>query len=350
MIDQVYIALGYFIVSAVVMVYLGSTRQLHAAGPKGGVAMKDALWIPVVGSLTLVSLYIAFKYLPQNIVNFLISLYLSLGGTIALTVLIKPLIKPSIFTALSCVCVSLVYVFTHHWIPNNLIAFALGVVAVESISLGSFTTSFVLLILLFAYDIFWVFGTEVMVSVATNVKGPIMLLFPQTILGDHTKKSLLGLGDIIVPGIFIAQTLLFSQKCVKRGNLYFNVALVAYVSSLVLTMTMLQIYKHGQPALLYIVPSLLLSFLGTLVIMGDVRAALNFDSADYSEPADENEQNMDDLLFFQGVMLLIKEMCGLDEAPSEKAKKRSPRSNSKPKGVTPEKRKRSTSAKKPKTR
>ena len=34
--------------------------------------------------------------------------------------------------------------------------------------------------LVFFYDIFWVFGTEVMVSVAKGVDGPIKLLFPRS--------------------------------------------------------------------------------------------------------------------------------------------------------------------------
>src|SRR3546814_15622042 len=47
------------------------------------------------------------------------------------------------------------------------------------LSLGSYSTAAVLLIGLFAYDIFWVFGTDVMVSVAKSFDAPAKILFPQ---------------------------------------------------------------------------------------------------------------------------------------------------------------------------
>jgi len=40
-----------------------------------------------------------------------------------------------------------------------------------------------------------------MVSVAKNLDGPIKLLFPQ---GPGLSPSLLGLGDIVIPGFFLA--------------------------------------------------------------------------------------------------------------------------------------------------
>ena len=53
---------------------------------------------------------------------------------------------------------------------------------------------------LFFYDIFWVFGTPVMVSVAKSLDAPIKLLFPRPdaaagqISGHHRLGSKLGLG------------------------------------------------------------------------------------------------------------------------------------------------------------
>jgi minor histocompatibility antigen H13 len=48
------------------------------------------------------------------------------------------------------------------------IAWALGMVSLGAISLGSFQTGAILLAGLFCYDIFWVFGTDVMMTVATK--------------------------------------------------------------------------------------------------------------------------------------------------------------------------------------
>jgi minor histocompatibility antigen H13 len=49
---------------------------------------------------------------------------------------------------------------------------------------------------LFVYDIFWVFATDVMTTVATGINAPILLMFPQDMLRHGplaaTKHSMLG--------------------------------------------------------------------------------------------------------------------------------------------------------------
>jgi len=62
------------------------------------------------------------------------------------------------------------------------------------------------------------------------------------------------LGDIVVPGAFIALMLRYDMTRKPSSARYFNVSFVAYVIALVITILILQIFKHGQPALLYIVP------------------------------------------------------------------------------------------------
>jgi presenilin-like A22 family membrane protease len=57
---------------------------------------------------------------------------------------------------------------------DPVIAWALGMASLGAISLGSFQTGAVLLAGLFCYDVFWVFGTDVMMTVAT--KGTVALL------------------------------------------------------------------------------------------------------------------------------------------------------------------------------
>ena len=67
-----------------------------------------------------------------------------------------------------------------------------------------------LLILLFFYDIFFVFGTDVMLTVAKGIDAPIKLLFPKVAKAEGDSKfSLLGLGDIVIPGIFVSLCLRF---------------------------------------------------------------------------------------------------------------------------------------------
>lgn len=63
--------------------------------------------------------------------------------------------------------------------------------------------------MLFFYDIFFVFGTDVMLTVAKSIDAPIKLLFPRNWSADPPEFSLLGLGDIVLPGVFIAMCLRF---------------------------------------------------------------------------------------------------------------------------------------------
>lgn len=237
----------------------------------------EALTIPLNGSVVLFSAYVLLRFLPKEYFNAMISFYLSLLSIFALHGFIKGFVKANVLTGVLCVTTAAISYVTGNWVANDILAFAIGVTALEALPVGGFSTSFILLIGLFFYDIFWVFGSDVMLTVAMGVDGPIKVLFPQSIFGDHAKKSLLGLGDIIVPGFFICQTLVFSKDYVKRGNLYFTTAMVAYALSLVNTMAVMVIFQHGQPALLFIVPWLLITFCVVAVYQGDVRAAWNFD-------------------------------------------------------------------------
>ncbi len=55
---------------------------------------------------------------------------------------------------------------------------------------------------LFFYDIYWVFFTPVMIGVAKNIDGPIKLMFQisKGAVDTDPTFSILGLGDIVLPG------------------------------------------------------------------------------------------------------------------------------------------------------
>ena len=53
---------------------------------------------------------------------------------------------------------------------------------------------------LFVYDVFFVFATDVMVTVAKSFDAPIKLLIPKDIWAPTYNFSMLGLGDIVLPG------------------------------------------------------------------------------------------------------------------------------------------------------
>lgn len=142
--------------------------------------------------------------------------------------------------------------------------------------------------LLFFYDIFFVFGTDVMLTVAKSVDAPIKLLFPKDWSATPPEFSLLGLGDIVLPGVFIALCLRYDilksldlkrinqliesneadevLKLIRKASIlssrtYYFGALVGYMIAIVATVIVMLMFKHGQPALLYLVPGVLLSVL-----------------------------------------------------------------------------------------
>jgi len=106
--------------------------------------------------------------------------------------------------------VGALYVITHHFTTNNVIGVLFCIFAIQNLFLGSFKIGMGLLTGLFFYDIFWVFGTDVMITVAKNIDGPIKLLFPKVLpVLSGEDMSLLGLGDIVIPGVFISLCLRF---------------------------------------------------------------------------------------------------------------------------------------------
>ena len=111
-----------------------------------------------------------------------------------------------IISAIICV----IYLITSHWLTNNIIGVFFCIYAIKNLFLGNFKIGMGLLAGLFVYDIFWVFGTDVMITVAKNIEGPIKLLFPKKpIIEDSSDLSLLGLGDIVIPGIFVSLCMRF---------------------------------------------------------------------------------------------------------------------------------------------
>lgn len=82
----------------------------------------------------------------------------------------------STYDVVSLACCSLVgawYLLQKHWVANNLFGLAFAINAVELLHLNNVVTGCILLSGLFVYDIFWVFGTDVMVTVAKSFEAPI---------------------------------------------------------------------------------------------------------------------------------------------------------------------------------
>ncbi|KAG0644572.1 signal peptide peptidase-domain-containing protein [Tuber brumale] len=232
-----------------------------------------------------------------------------------------------------------------HWLLTNIMGTSFAYGAMQLLSPTTFTTASILLGALFFYDIFIVFYTPMMVTVATTLDVPIKLLFPRpsTSPSDAQALAMLGLGDVVIPGLVIAMALRydlwrfyekkrllnlanaekeqstladadghdlkrrkkdFAEKAKETyvkvtGNwgerywtgdedgaefnkFYFYMSLGGYLVGILTTLIVMHVFKHAQPALLYLVPGVLGSvWLGAL-IKGELRIMWN-----YSEKGEE---------------------------------------------------------------
>jgi len=162
---------------------------------------------------------------------------------------------------------------SYSWILQDILGIAFSINMLNVIRLPSFKICTILLVLLFFYDIFFVFvtplftqsGESVMVEVATGGSSheqmPMVLKVPHLSLDPlafcFPQYSLLGFGDILVPGLLVSYCYGFDLETGSR-NLYFISVVIAYGSGLIITFAGLYLMSQAQPALLYLVPSMLL--------------------------------------------------------------------------------------------
>ena len=321
------------IVTATIIVYIGSTlslklkhhRELTGEANEDVMTANDAYMFPLVGSAMLFSLYCLFRFFDKEWVNLLLTSYFALFGALSLTSAVDPLVSSLFFsknqktwkktlklpmmdaqhlsvsvsqivTGVGATIFAVSWFQTRHFMLNNIFGIAFSIKGIESLGLGSYKTGAILLSGLFFYDIFWVFGTDVMVTVATSFDGPIKLLFPRQFATDDEKAkfSMLGLGDIVIPGIFVALLLrydahranILSAEDAKKAfsKPFFHTNLVFYALGLVATVLVMYAFNAAQPALLYLVPACLGSSLATAGYLGEFSNLLA-----YSEEEDEKE-------------------------------------------------------------
>mmetsp|Transcript_10966 Transcript_10966/g.21135 ORF Transcript_10966/g.21135 Transcript_10966/m.21135 type:complete len:216 (+) Transcript_10966:1-648(+) len=168
------------------------------------------------------------------------------------------------------------------FLVSNVIAWALAMVSLGAISLGSFQTGAILLAGLFCYDIFWVFGSDVMMTVATKVEAPVKFIYPAP-PSDTPRAypfSVLGLGDVVIPGLFVRFASKIDEALQPQNLSYFSVATAAYAVGLLTCFGVNEITHAGQPALLYLDPSLVGSALACAVANDQLEEVWNFREAE----------------------------------------------------------------------
>ncbi|VTJ68980.1 Hypothetical predicted protein [Marmota monax] len=184
--------------------------------------------------------------------------------------------------ALLCIAVSVVWgVFRNEdqwaWVLQDTLGVAFCLYMLRTVRLPTFKACTLLLLVLFLYDVFFVFvtpfltksGNSIMVEVATGPsdsatreKLPMVLKVPRLnasplALCDRP-FSLLGFGDILVPGLLVAYCHRFDIQA-QSSRVYFVACTVAYGIGLLVTFVALALMQRGQPALLYLVPCTLVT-------------------------------------------------------------------------------------------
>ena len=242
------------------------------------------------------------------------------------------------------------------WWLTNILGFGFSYSALQLMSPTTCWTGTLVLTSLFFYDIYFVFFTPVMITVATNLDIPVKLLFPRpsTAEEDPSKValSMLGLGDVVIPGMMIGFALRFdlylfylkkqtqpllapkgtsekehrpegkihsdeAEKTVVKARYqtatgswgerfwlapqdrpagsafpktYFYATIVGYTTGMLTTLSVMHIYHHGQPALLYLVPGVLGSLWMTAFAKGDLKLLWEYTEAD-DEAVSKGQEN-----------------------------------------------------------
>jgi len=116
---------------------------------------------------------------------------------------------------------------------------------------------------------------------------------------------MLGLGDIVFPGVFVAMLLRFDHSCAKATNsvprlVYYYTGFAAYVFALIVTGFVLYFFQMAQvcimmipfqlmpiqPVMLYIVPACLIFTFTVALVRGEFKTLMAYSESE--EPRKES--------------------------------------------------------------
>ena len=288
------------------------------------IGTKDALMFPLTASVSLFGLYILFSYVNKDLIKSLLKIYFSFIGMYTVGIYLAErfierddslkvvtfyknlgftipyfLKEPITITMRKAdnygfaigFALAAAYCLTSHWLLNNLFGIAFTIGGIRLLKLTNFKTGLLMLWGLFIYDIFWVFKTDVMITVAKSVDGPILLKFPVDLA--ISKFSMLGLGDMIVPGAFVSlilkydiDTYLTKFKTKISSDIktpFFWTQIIFYFLSILITYIFMFVFNHPQPALLYLVPGATIAFLIPAFLQADYKSLSEYVAVEEGE-------------------------------------------------------------------
>jgi len=200
-----------------------------------------------------------------------------------------------VILAVFCLSLSVTwFIFRHSswaWILQDIIGFFFCIFTISELHLPNFKLLTLLLVGFCVYDVFMVYitpyltpkGDSIMVSVATGgshpEKLPFLFLVPHLAVSElHSvcniglSYSMLGFGDIIIPGFLGGYCAYFDLLNVHAHYYYWWTFIFSYGFGLILTFVALILMATGQPALFFLVPSTV----GSLLLCAYVRKETNF--------------------------------------------------------------------------
>ncbi|XP_057572813.1 signal peptide peptidase-like 2C [Hippopotamus amphibius kiboko] len=165
------------------------------------------------------------------------------------------------------------------WLLQDMLGVAYCLFVLRRVRLPTFKSCASFLLALLAFDVFFVFitplltrtGESIMVAVASgpadslsHERLPMVLKVPRLSFSALTlcdqPFSILGFGDIVVPGFLVAYCRRFDVQ-IRSRQVYFVACTAAYAVGLLVTFVATALTQMGQPALLYLVSSTLLTSL-----------------------------------------------------------------------------------------
>ena len=293
--------------------------------------------MPVMSSLSLLVLFFFFQYVQWVLIVWISFTAWAASFEVSRQAMVDH--APSLcqgrnatFAAVAFACITMaVWAMNGSFVAHDILGCAICICCISTIRFPSMKLATLCLSLLLLYDVFWVFYSEyffkknVMVNVATktapnplqamgasyNIKPlaslrptlelPIKLMWPSVLSGTtNIRYIMLGLGDIVLPGFFVALALrcdvnhgmsslstvplLPVSAATATWSIYtggvhtpsnkqsesgkspnragrpdlFTFAMGGYVLGLVAAFTIGYVFKHAQPALIYLVPGVLL--------------------------------------------------------------------------------------------
>ena len=295
--------------------------------------MTQALIIPVSASIFLITLFFYFAYMQYFLIGILVMVGAS--ALFQLTCITLQFLCCKMNSQLGLVlslCFTIFAVLdwatTGDLVMHNLLGCSLCILFISTLRFPSLKVAAVCLLLLVVYDIFWVFFSEhffhknVMVEVATKVASnpvyemgqrfhidalkyvsptvelPIKLMIPNY---GIQKMAMLGLGDIALPGALVA----FALRCdldinndinsdihikntendleigksshhistlpIKIATVLFNYSITGYFIGLIAAFIGNKVTGMPQPALIYLVPGVLIFLIGKAWHIGQLK-------------------------------------------------------------------------------